>query len=186
VRSVQLASGRRLHADAVVNCAGPQAAEIARLVGLHLPMSNTRGILVHTSPVAISVSSMILAPNVHVRPDGGGRLQLHSYQHDDSVQVSATGEITVDQAGVDKIVEAACALYPEIRSASIESVRVGERPIPSDGLPVLGSTPKLPNFYFAVSHSGVTLSLYAGALVAAEVLGESPTAELAPFRFDRF
>lgn len=186
VRSVQLASGRALPADAVVNCAGPRAADIAQLVGLDLPMQNTRGVLVHTSPIALAATRVIQAPNIHLRPDGAGRLQLHSYDSDASAHVSDTGEITVDQAGVDKIIEASCALYPGIRAASIESVRVGERPIPGDALPVLGRAPKIPNFHFAVSHSGVTLSVYAGGLVAAEVLGDSHSEELAPFRFDRF
>src|ERR1700722_4246337 len=48
-RSVRLASGRRLPADAVVNCAGPEAAGVARVAGLGLPMRNTRGVLVYTS-----------------------------------------------------------------------------------------------------------------------------------------
>lgn len=186
VQAVRLASGKVLPADAVVNCAGPQAGEVAQLAGLDLPMHNTRGVLVHTSPIAASATRVIQASTVHIRPDGAGRMQLHTYENDDAAKVSPTGEITVDPAGVDKIVEAACALYPEIRSAGIESVRVGERPIPADGLPVLGAAQKLPNFYFAVSHSGVTLSVHAGGRVAAEVMGENHDKELAPFRFDRF
>jgi glycine/D-amino acid oxidase-like deaminating enzyme len=62
---------------------------------------------------------------------------------------------------------------------------VGERPIPDDGLPVLGRVVELPNFHFAVSHSGATLCLHAGDLVAAEVLGEDRDDALAPFRFER-
>lgn len=186
VRSVKLASGRQLPADAVVNCAGPKAAEIAELAGLELPMSNTRGALIYTSPVAVSVCRVIHAPHVHLRPDGAGRLLLHTREVDDAVRVSDAGEASVDQAAVDKVMEAGCALYPGIRAASIESVRVGERPIPSDGLPVLGQAPGLANFHFAVSHSGATLSVHAGALVAAEVLGEDRSRELAAFRFGRF
>jgi glycine/D-amino acid oxidase-like deaminating enzyme len=76
-------------------------------------------------------------------------------------------------------------LYPGLRAASVESVRVSVRPIPGDGLPVLGRAPGLQNFHFAVSHSGVTLSVHAGALVAGEVLGEDHSGELAAFRFER-
>src|SRR3712207_421228 len=54
VRAVRLASGRRIDVDAVVDCAGPQAARIAALAGLALPMRNTRGVLIYTSPVAVS------------------------------------------------------------------------------------------------------------------------------------
>ncbi|MCE7008128.1 FAD-binding oxidoreductase [Kibdelosporangium philippinense] len=169
VRWVQLASGRRIDVDAVVNCAGPQAGEIAELAGLTFPMRNKPGVLVYTSPVAVSVSQVIHAPNVHLRPDGGGRLCLHGKDDDDPANVLA----------------AACEVYPGIRGATIESVRVGNRPIPLDRMPVLGRVAKLPNFHFAVSHSAATLSVHVGDLVAAEVLGEDRSAELAQYRFER-
>jgi glycine/D-amino acid oxidase-like deaminating enzyme len=185
VRAVRLASGRRLDADAVVNCAGPQAAKIAELAGLVLPMSNTRGVLLHSSPVAVTVSRVVHAPNVHLRPDGAGRLLLHSPEIDGAVYVSGTGEVEVERAAVDDVLEAGRALYPGIRAATLEGVRVGERPIPGDGLPVLGRAAELPNFHFAVSHSGATLSVHAGELVAAEALGEDRSDLLEAFRFER-
>ncbi|MGX7674293.1 NAD(P)/FAD-dependent oxidoreductase [Plantactinospora sp. DSM 117369] len=186
VRAVRLASGRRLPVAAVVNCAGPQAAQVAALAGLVLPMRNTRGVLVYTSPVTVAVSRVVHAPRVHLRPDGDGRLLLHSPEIDGAAHPAAGGGYRVDQSAVDRVVEAAVALYPGIRAATVRGVRVGERPIPGDGLPVLGRAAELPNFHFAVSHSGATLSVHAGDLVAAEVLGEDRSAELAPFRFDRY
>jgi glycine/D-amino acid oxidase-like deaminating enzyme len=176
VRAVRLASGRQLFADAVVNCAGPQAARIAELAGLVLPMRNTRGVLACTSPAPVSVARVIHAPGVNLRPDGAGRLLLHSEDTDDAVRVS-------DAAGV--LLEAGRALYPGLRTATVADVRVGERPIPDDGLPVLGRAAELPNFHFAVSHSGATLCLHAGDLVAAEALGDDRSSVLAPFRFER-
>ncbi|GAB3967828.1 FAD-binding oxidoreductase [Actinoallomurus acanthiterrae] len=181
VHAVRLASGRRLFADAVVNCAGPQAARIAELAGLVLPMRNTSGVLVYTSPVAVSVSRVVHAPRVHLRPDGAGRLLLHTPEVDGAVRASSSVELSA----VDQVLEAARALYPGIRAATVESVRVGERPIPADGLPVLGRAAELPNFHFAVSHSAATLSVHAGDLVAAEALGEDRSDALAAFRFER-
>jgi glycine/D-amino acid oxidase-like deaminating enzyme len=185
VRAVRLASGRRLDADAVVNCAGPQAGRIAALAGLTLPMRNTRGVLVYTSPVAVSVSRVVHAPHVHLRPDGAGRLLLHSEEIDGAAQPSDSGTVDVERSAVDKVIEAGRALYPGIRAATVESVRVGERPIPGDGLPVLGRAVELPNFHFAVSHSGATLSVHAGDLVAAEALGADHGGALAAFRYER-
>ncbi|MEU4746772.1 FAD-dependent oxidoreductase, partial [Actinosynnema sp. NPDC023658] len=104
---------------------------------------------------------------------------------DDAARVSDTGRVTVDRSAVDEVLAAGRALYPGMRDVAVESVRVGERPIPEDGLPVLGRVVDLPNFHFAVSHSGVTLALHAGDLVAAEVVGEDRGDELAPFRFER-
>jgi glycine/D-amino acid oxidase-like deaminating enzyme len=185
VRAVRLASGRTLPVDAVVNCAGPQSAAIAGLAGLALPMRNTRGVLIYTSPVAVSVAHVIHAPHVHLRPDGAGRLLLHTHEIDDAAYESEDGEIAAPEAAVEKVLEAGRALYPGIRAATVESVRVGERPIPGDGLPILGRAVELPNFHFAVSHSGATLSVHAGDLVAAEALGEDHEDALAAFRFER-
>jgi glycine/D-amino acid oxidase-like deaminating enzyme len=185
VRAVRLISGRSLPVDAVVNCAGPQAAAIAGLAGLALPMRNTRGVLIYTSPIAVSVSHVIHAPHVHLRPDGAGRLLLHTHEIDDAAHESEDGKISVEEAAVEKVLEAGRDLYPGIRAATVESVRVGERPIPGDGLPVLGRAVELPNFHFAVSHSGATLSVHAGDLVAAETLGEDQGDALAAFRFER-
>ncbi|MFI9011029.1 NAD(P)/FAD-dependent oxidoreductase [Actinosynnema sp. NPDC053489] len=175
VRTVRLSSGWRAAVDAVVDCAGPRAARVAELAGLALPMRNTRGVLVCTPPVAVAVGRVVHAPHVHLRPDGGGRLLLHDPE-----------DVAADGGAATAVVEAARALYPGIGAATAESVRVGERPIPEDGLPVLGRVVELPNFHFAVSHSGATLSLHAGDLVAAEVLGEDVGDALAPFRFERF
>jgi glycine/D-amino acid oxidase-like deaminating enzyme len=175
VRAVRLESGRRLDADAVVNCAGPQAAKVAAMAGLALPMRNLPCVLVYTSPVAVPLSRVVHAPNVHLRPEGDGRVLLHSSE--------------VDQGGqeaVEKLVRDATSFYPGIRAATVESVRTGERPIPGDGLPVLGRITDVRNYFFAVSHSGVTLCLHAGELVADEVLGEDRDEALAAFRFERF
>lgn len=185
VRTVRLASGRRISADAVVNCAGPRAGDVAALAGLVLPMRNTRGALVYTAPVAVSVSRVVHAPHVNLRPDGAGRLLLHTHDLDGAVSVSDTGVAGVDPAAVEMVLEAARALYPGVRAAAVESVRVGERPIPRDGLPVLGRAVELPNFHFAVSHSGATLCAHAGDLVAAEVTGAETGDTLGPFRFER-
>jgi glycine/D-amino acid oxidase-like deaminating enzyme len=175
VRTVRLKSGRVLAADAVVNCAGPRADEVAALAGLALPMRNLPCVLVCTSPVAVGVTRVVHAPDVHLRPEAGGRVLLHS------------GE--VDQGGqeaVDRLVRAAGSVCPGVRAATVESVRTGERPIPGDGLPVLGRVAGVRNYFFAVSHSGVTLCLHAGGLVADEVFGEDRDDALAAFRFERF
>ena len=44
------------------------------------------------------------------------------------------------------------------------------RPMPADGLPIIGPLPGRRGAYIAVMHSAVTLAASAGRLVAAEVL----------------
>ncbi|PPK67341.1 FAD-binding oxidoreductase [Actinokineospora auranticolor] len=192
ITTVLLTSGRRVPVDAVVNCAGPSAARVAELAGLKLAMRNTLGALVYTSPVAVAVSRVIHAPDIHLRPDGAGRLLLHTRSLDAAARDLDTGpghthaRRDLDEDTLAAVLAAGRALYPALKSATVESTRVGERPIPGDGLPVLGRARALPNFHFAVSHSGATLSLHAATLVADELLGQDHTATLAPFRFERF
>jgi glycine/D-amino acid oxidase-like deaminating enzyme len=109
VRAVRLASGRRIPVAAVVNCAGPRAAEVGNL-----------------------------------RPDGAGRVLLHSQETDGAASVRDTGEISVAQSAVEQVVAAGRALYPGLRAAVVESVRVGERPIPATGCRSWAGWPRCP------------------------------------------
>jgi glycine/D-amino acid oxidase-like deaminating enzyme len=185
VEAVRLASGETLRVDGVVNCAGPRAAGVAEMAGLSLPMRNTRGVLVYTSPTAVAVRRVIHAPDIHLRPDGAGRVLLHTEELDSAVVSDPEAAVTIDADAERTVLAASRDLYPGMQGVSVESVRVGERPIPHDGLPVLGRSLAVENFFFAVSHSGATLSLHAGGLVAAEALGRPQDESLAAFRHER-
>jgi glycine/D-amino acid oxidase-like deaminating enzyme len=47
---------------------------------------------------------------------------------------------------------------------------VAHRPIPPDGLPVVGRVDAIPDLYVAVMHSGITLAPAIGRFIAEEVL----------------
>lgn len=170
-----------VRADAVVNCAGPAADTVAGLVGVQLPMRNTRGLLACTTPAAVTVGRVIHAPRIDLRPDGGGRLLLHN-DYGDAAVAEADGRAESDV--VAAMLHLAAHVYPGIRGSRIEATRIGLRPIPADGLPVLGRSSTVDNFYFAVTHSGATLCLRVAELVGAEVRG-GVVDQLAPFRHSR-
>ena len=54
-------------------------------------------------------------------------------------------------------------------SLPIEEFRIGLRPLPSDGLPLIGPVPGVEGVYAAVMHSGITLAAIVGRTVAEEV-----------------
>lgn len=68
-------------------------------------MRNTRGVLIHIAPVAVSVSRVVHAPRVHLRPNGAGRLLPHSPEIDGAAQVSDSGEMSVEPSAVDRVLE---------------------------------------------------------------------------------
>jgi glycine/D-amino acid oxidase-like deaminating enzyme len=63
---------------------------------------------------------------------------------------------------------------------------VGVRSIPADGLPVVGRVPGTGGLYAVATHSGFTLAILLGRLVADEIVTGRIAPELAPFRPERF
>ena len=68
----------------------------------------------------------------------------------------------------------------------LSDVRIGARPMPVDGLPIVGSLPAQPGGYIAVMHSAVTLAPAAGRLVADEVIDGLELEQLQGVRPHRF
>jgi glycine/D-amino acid oxidase-like deaminating enzyme len=185
VGAVRLRSGESIPVDAVVNCAGPNAGAVAGLAGLSLPMRNTSGVLAYLQPVPVAVRRVVHAPRIHLRPDGGGRLLLHTGEFDNAATRDDEGAWSVPPEATRTLVEETARLYPGTAGATVEAVRVGVRPIPADGLPVIGRAAGVKNFHFAVSHSGATLCLRVAELLAPEILGAADSPELASFRHAR-
>lgn len=184
IDGVRTSDGATVRTDAVVNCAGPGAGEVAALVGVDLPLRNTTGLLAYTAPTVVAVGRVIHAPRIHLRPDGGGRLLLHNMTADAAVSRHVEGSRSPEPGAAEAMLHLAEDLYPGLRGIKVEASRIGVRVIPIDGLPVLGRSATVENFHFAVTHSGVTLCLRVAELVGAEVRGEL-VEELAPFRHAR-
>jgi glycine/D-amino acid oxidase-like deaminating enzyme len=138
IDSVRTSDGETVRTDAVVNCAGPGAGEVAALAGVELPMRNTAGLLAYTAPTAVTVGRVIHAPQIHLRPDGGGRMVLASVTPDAAVSTHDDGSRIPEPGAAQAILHRADELYPELRGSKVEASRIGVRPIPIDGLPVLG------------------------------------------------
>ena len=68
----------------------------------------------------------------------------------------------------------------------IEDYGVGLKPIPGDGEPVFGELQTIPGYFVAFSHSGATLGLIAGELLADEIATGKRHPLLANFRPERF
>lgn len=180
VVGVETSRGNRLLADVVVDCAGPAMDEVARLAGIEIPFDRVPGRLIYTSPIATTLKRTVYAPNGHFRPDGAGRIVLSHGEHDHDIDASK--ETRPPEASLAAIAEH----LPALQGARVEAVRIGVRPMPRDGYPILGTIPGLDGFYVVVSHSGVTLGPLWGQIAAAELLDGTLDERLAPYRPDRF
>jgi glycine/D-amino acid oxidase-like deaminating enzyme len=180
---VKTADGRRFEADVVVNCAGRWANDPVSDAGLHLPLAPTVGLLAFTPPVAARVRRVVRAPEVHVRPDGAGRLMAIS-PREEVPPFDPLPPASLPQAR--EIVRRACRLLPGIGEVEPEAARMAIRPIPADGHSAVGLMPRISGYYVAVTHSAVTMAAFLGAAVADEVVHGRPCAALEPFRPARF
>lgn len=107
-----------------------------------------------------------------------------------------TPDFDLRQVGADRLVAAADS--PERTLAAIRSTfrgaanvemlgsRVGVRPMPVDGEPIVGPVATVPGLYVTVLHSAVTLAPAVGRLVAGELVDGTVEPLLAGCRLDRF
>jgi D-hydroxyproline dehydrogenase subunit beta len=191
VTGVRLASGGILAADAAVVAGGRGSAELLAAASYELPLvsaatqpSDAVGLLVISRPMASPAGHVLIADDVMIRPDGGGRLIIHDYRMD--ALVAADTPVT-------PIPEPAAALLRDtarhVRGADevdVEAVRIGVRVLPGDELPVVGRIPGHDNLYVCATHSGVTLAPLLAELAAGEILHDEDSPLLATFRPGRF
>jgi glycine/D-amino acid oxidase-like deaminating enzyme len=183
IDSVQLGSGTVLPADAVVNAAGPFADDIAALAGVELSMTRQPGLLVTTKPAPVDIRTVVHAPDVYLHADGGSRYLLQREGFDGLAE--ADEMVGLDHQLIQAAKQSAGHIVPNLTGVELEGIRIGIRPMPKDGHPIIGFDPNVGGLYHTVMHSGITLSATVGTLVAEDFLGLEP-AELSPFRPDRF
>jgi glycine/D-amino acid oxidase-like deaminating enzyme len=179
-----VAGGEPIEADLAVIAAGRFSDRVAALAGARLPLAPTRGLLAVTSPLADCPGRIVYAPGLHLRPEHGGRLVLQDDETDRGVGPDSP-EDPVRLPGCALLLERARRLVPGLRDGRIEAARVGIRPMPVDGHPVVGPLSFAPRLYLAVTHSGMTLGPLLGELVAAELLGGTAPSVLADYRPER-
>ena len=68
----------------------------------------------------------------------------------------------------------------------LNNIKIGTRPVPIDGFPVVGNIEGHRGVFVAVMHSGVTLAPLIGQLLASEMLKSLKSPLLETFRPSRF
>ncbi|MDX8457896.1 NAD(P)/FAD-dependent oxidoreductase [Mesorhizobium humile] len=184
VTGVRTASGTTLGADVVVNCTGCWANDLGQDVRLTFPLAPTTGLLVVSAPAAPGIRRVIRTSGVNLRPDGAGRIMLHSEQDEKRFTPDSSREETMPVAAA--MVERAARLCPDLAGVRPEAMRLSRRAIPGDGVSAVGPVPGISGYYAAVTHSGATLAPWLGQVVAAELGGSAREPALQDFRPARF
>jgi glycine/D-amino acid oxidase-like deaminating enzyme len=178
--------GRYFEADAVLVAAGAAAPTIVARAGRHIPDATPIALLVRTNPVNVALRAVLNTPRVAIRPTPSGGLVLDSAWSEEEIVTRQDGTFEVKDSTVRGLLEAASAVLKGNPVLVLDSFGVGPKPIPKDGEPVFGSLGGVPGYYVAFSHSGATLGLIAGELLADEIVTGEPHPLLATFRPCRF
>ncbi len=174
-------------ADAVVLAAGVRTPELCAPLGFELPVAPSPALLVRAEAPAHLVRTVVAGPSLEVRQDADGQVLIAVDHHGEvgPEDLRRAGEAALRRlsAAFDTAGAAGTTGAGAVR---LLGVRVGARPVPADGLPVLGPLPRVGGVHLAVMHSAITLAPAAARLIAAEVVHGVRADELEPLRPARF
>ncbi len=197
LHSVHTPSGV-VESPTVVNAAGVYAPEIAKMVGLKVPITPRRGqIMVSEALPPLLARCLISASYVAAKYDpalaGAGQMGI-------SIEQTGSGNFllgsTREFVGFDRrttpeavktILAQTTRIIPRLKDAHLIRTFAGLRPYTPDGLPVLGRT-AVEGFVMAAGHEGdgIALSPITGQVIAELIAEGAPGTSLKPFALERF
>lgn len=170
VTGATTASGPIL-ADHTILATGTGTPALLQTIGLDLPMLLRPGLILRTNPVPFRLNHILVTPHQEIRqlPDGSLLTPCAANHQADPSE-------TVPYTALETTLAHLTSLFGPVTPA--ES-RLAYRPVPANGLPVLGQT--APGLSLAVMHSGVTLAPLAAEALTAELTGQPPHPLWAPY-----
>lgn len=177
-----LTDGGDLVAERVVIAAGVRSSIFTRQLGYSVPLESHRGYHVTIPDPGVMPTRLVMPADYRfaITPmDMGLRFAG-----------------TVELAGVEAppnyerartLLRIGRRVFPDLR-ADAYSEWMGHRPCLPDSLPVLGTSPRHANVYFAFGHGheGLAGASKTGQAIADLIGGRPPSIDLTPFRIDRF
>ena len=185
-KGVVTEGGRRVEGDAVLVAAGAAVPAVLREAGIGLPDATPIALLVKTKPLDHPLRAVLNTPRVAVRPTPTGALVLDSAWSEEEVENGGDGNYGVREETVQGLLREASKVLEGQPALALDSCGVGPKPIPLDGEPVFGPIEAIGNCHVAFSHSGATLGLIAGEMLAGEIVSGRLHPMLAKFRPGRF
>jgi glycine/D-amino acid oxidase-like deaminating enzyme len=172
-------SGGFLPAERVVLAAGTGVPALCSPLGADLPVEASPALLVRCSAPPGLIRTLVATPDMEARYSADGDLLIAlPYDGPDTAQKQQQA----GQRALTQIKE----MFRDAQTVTVTSTSVGIRPVPADGVSIIGPLPCTPGVYVAVVWPGVQLAPIAGRLAAEEIIKDVDTAELQPCRPARF
>lgn len=185
-----------LPADAVVNAAGPWAAEVAGLLGAPVPVLPRFGRVLVTTRMPHRVFHKVYDGDyVGATQSGDADLQTSAV-----VESTAAGTVLIgssrQRVGFDdrlrvrviaEIAAKAMRLFPFLEHSQLLRTYGGFRPYMPDHLPVIGPDHRVPGLYHVTGHegAGIGLSVVSAEILLAQLTDTAAPIDPAPFALSR-
>jgi glycine/D-amino acid oxidase-like deaminating enzyme len=178
------ADAATIEADVLVIACGPWSAELAATRGVELPIRPLCRQLLETGPLELPED----LPMVLEAETG-----LHFRRRGDKLVVAMTDpeprwgfEERVDESLIDDRLTRLRHRYPPAAETTIERSWAGLYDMTPDAHPILGEVADGVYAACGFSGHGFMQSPAVGRALAEEILGETPSLDLTPYRLDRF
>lgn len=140
--------GQRWKSERLVLAAGLGNAQLAQQVGLHAPVTSTRGQVLITE----RLKPFLNYPTNKVRQTCEGTVQIGSTSEDVGLDDGTTTE------KIEWLARRAVATFPALARARLVRAWGALRPLTPDGNPIYQASASCPGAYVVTSHSGVSLA----------------------------
>lgn len=186
VTGVATQGGQLIEVDAVVLAAGAAVPTMVADLGITIPDATPIAHLVTSRSVHHPLRAVLNTPRISVRPTPDGALAMDSDWANAHITRAEDGSYQVPASIIQSLLAEASRVLegePELVAAWH---RIGPKPVPGDGEPVLGRVDDVNGLYVAFTHSGATLGLIVGELLAYEIISGVAHPMLVDFNLRRF
>jgi glycine/D-amino acid oxidase-like deaminating enzyme len=178
--------GERVAVDAVVLATGAAVPAMVADLGITIPDATPVSLLVTSRPAHHPLRAVLNTPRVSVRPTPDGALAIDSHWANAHITRAADQSYQVPAATIGLLLAEASLVLQGAPKLDAAWCRIGPKPVPGDGEPVLGRVDDVNGLYVAFTHSGATLGLIAGELLAYEIISGASHPMLVDFNVGRF
>lgn len=168
-----------LESDVVVLAAGTGVPELCDPLGCPVPVTSSPSILIRMKTANKLIHTLI------------SNAQFEARQLTDYTLLAAEDYIDESEENGPEAVgkRAFDTLRGSLKGGNqleLESIKVGLRPMPEDGYPIVGFQDYVKGLYLTVMHSAITLAPLIARLAASEIIDQESRIELEPCRLSRF
>jgi glycine oxidase len=170
---------RRWTADQYVMCSGAWSGQLANLLGVELPVQPMKGQMIVYKAAARWLPTIVMHQNMYLIPRLDGHVLCGS-------TLENTGfEDQTDPQALQKLMQKAAHLVPELAHLPVKQHWAGLRPAAPNGIPFIGISPKHNNLWVNAGHfrNGIVLAPSSARLLKEQMLGQRSSINPAPYQF---